>query len=747
MRAQIARGPSVQSYTNAARGCVLLAGLAAAAMSGCSHGPTVGITDPAVYTQAHIRAAQEAYALDADADNGFTRQRGSKLSVFTDLQRYFLTTDAEYAKRGLRIDKMLDGQQQRRSTISAVLTSLKARIATTAGTALPAADGGAKADSSKPSDAPLVPDETTTAILRLAEGALEDSPFDRLERANDLYGAFTIKMLQLYGKDSRAMSPEKLRLLASASGAPGASGSAQPTMASGPSAYPGLGTGVLFTHQLPKHQTAPGTPSQTNPKGATTEAQNPAGAISPTEELAEKRELAELALQLDALGVGSDLSQQTLLQWSEFRSAHLPAVAAALLETWARKNYPKSLAAISEAVRQTLWALDDRAALSAVREAKAEAEKAVKAAGQESEAAKKDVELRTERRDKAKADLDTKAAAVTQLTADLKLAKDNKLPDDQVAKIAASLLSAQGELRTATETSTNLNKELTTATKTLDEKKEAVEKAKGALATAVANEASLANAAAVREAQRAAAAVDTPQETKRLILLILQVNIEPGNQRDMMAGYRLKLVDWTGDGTASTPSKGSEAKKELKDIQILHVQPAHVYDLAENDFLDQIQSLLNVAVAGKVGSSVDLATDLKQARDLRDRRRFLSRINKNAAFTDAASHTIGWNFYPSNLQTERTGWFNESAQVSSYLEAGARDCAVWLLVPREARTLRFDASMVSSTIVPTLFTGSELAKQECGQVTVSLPAWDRIELDAVHAINARFSPPEMPTKK
>jgi hypothetical protein len=186
--------------------------------SGCGHqGPKVSVSDPAVFTVLHLRAAELAY----EADTG---------SIQTHLTRYFGVKAKEYDEKKTRMDQMLDSQQRRSAymqvvqtvvAIKAVADILKAPIfpaPTTAPTTAPSA--------SAPATMPAVPDisgQATALKKELADiltkyfdklqdqvaGDISDSPFDQLDRASDFYSSYLIKLLRLQG-DSRVLDDREL---------------------------------------------------------------------------------------------------------------------------------------------------------------------------------------------------------------------------------------------------------------------------------------------------------------------------------------------------------------------------------------------------------------------------------------------------------------------------------------------------------------------------------------------------------
>lgn len=189
--------------------------VAATWLTGCGTLPTASISHPAEYTTLHLHAAQRRM----DADQAST-------ALYTNLARYFATKDSDYNDARLRMDVMLDDVQMttaRRQ--SRTLDFLLRVIAATPTGGAPDKDLSnsplTPADTPKPADedkanpggegsaGDTYAQKATEALAKVAEAAIVDSPFDRLDRVSDFYAAYLLKHLRLLG-DSRVLDTRVL---------------------------------------------------------------------------------------------------------------------------------------------------------------------------------------------------------------------------------------------------------------------------------------------------------------------------------------------------------------------------------------------------------------------------------------------------------------------------------------------------------------------------------------------------------
>lgn len=194
----------------------------------------------------------------------------------------------------------------------------------------------------------------------------------------------------------------------------------------------------------------------------------------------------------------------------------------------------------------------------------------------------------------------------------------------------------------------------------------------------------------------------------RLIMLVLQAHVHPGAAEDYMAGLRMRICEaqfWKNSGPISDPTELANM------IHILRVHPTRPYDLDDTAFAESIRD--SIRLAGEVtaplqGGRGDASASRDQEALSELRRNFISRISKQASFVDAGDSTLGWNFYPSNLEVINRDWLSGAVQtllgrpggktIHAYLEGGARDCAVYLLVPHGLKSITFQTASVAEWV-------------------------------------------------
>jgi hypothetical protein len=206
-----------------------------ATLAGCASAPQAAVSDPSVYTVLHLKAAEGVMG-------------GEVGTLETHMIRYFGSTTQQYATSKLRIDEMLDGQQQTSANLqaaqSAVALSVTAQLlappasakttktgstpaasfSTDSGTAAGGASaggafGGTGGSTTKPVSSDSSSSDPASQLKALQDAAATatsapviDSPFDQLDRAADLYAEYLVKILQLQG-DSRMLDPVSLAQL------------------------------------------------------------------------------------------------------------------------------------------------------------------------------------------------------------------------------------------------------------------------------------------------------------------------------------------------------------------------------------------------------------------------------------------------------------------------------------------------------------------------------------------------------
>jgi hypothetical protein len=183
-------------------------------LAGCSATPNAAVSDPSVYTVLHLKAAENLMGGEAGTPESH-------------LIRYFGSKSTSYATDKLRIDDMLDGQQQvatnLQSVQSAVSLGLTAQLLTPGGASALLGNGSSGSSTTGSSTTGSSTANASTGLASALQqltnmqnasaGAtttpIVDSPFDLLDRASDLYAAYLIKILQLQG-DSRIIDPKAL---------------------------------------------------------------------------------------------------------------------------------------------------------------------------------------------------------------------------------------------------------------------------------------------------------------------------------------------------------------------------------------------------------------------------------------------------------------------------------------------------------------------------------------------------------
>jgi hypothetical protein len=219
----------------------------------------------------------------------------------------------------------------------------------------------------------------------------------------------------------------------------------------------------------------------------------------------------------------------------------------------------------------------------------------------------------------------------------------------------------------------------------------------------------------------------------RLLLVIFQTHVDPGTRPDFMTGVRIQITGGALRGGKTDPAYADAVK-------VIRVHPTRFYDVDTVDFGESTRQELALSgafngVLPQAGTNIDAKIQNDKLLESDQRRKFLSRINKVGSFSDAATHTIGFNFYPNNVVVEATPLFSRimgflfftprDYETRSYLEGGARDCAALVVVPRNLASFTCRVGHVSGNINGGKITDTQW---EGGAFTVTLPPWDNIEL-------------------
>ncbi|MCA9295736.1 MAG: hypothetical protein KC983_04450 [Phycisphaerales bacterium] len=641
---------NMRLVVGAALGCVLTLG--------CTHQtPTIGISDPAVFTTLHIAAAQRAFEDDLKADGVLAGGRMAVLSPFADLQRYFASPAKDFDAKRLRMDEMLDQRQRSESLAYATAFLLNIRAKYGDGISLPETNSGTGEDDGPQANAGIAAEDL--AFLRKAfDVNPQDSPFDRFERARAFYTTYVLAILRLYGIDSRAVDVRTIDPI-----------------------------GVFSA----EHPTVTHPPSSEEVKNAIANAERLGRFAS--EKLEDPRFSDRLAF-VDSNSPGTAGSPTNANVMILTQSITTPGQE---LDEDAVKEHAKSI--------KTLQAkLKDKRKLE-------------NEASQKSGSATKSVDAAKAALDKAAAQTKAAKAAVELAENRFRAAKDDVTRKFELAKV--------DEAKTALASAVSAEAK---AKGNADAGKKAADEARK-LAEGAAKETTSARAALSRteselhdliwnRARILAAQSPLPdgQEPKRLVLIMFQVHVEPGNIADQVAGLELGAED---------------------DCSIIFVHPGRTYDLNEGSSLDVASETIAAALAGSFGQFGEAAVDVESRKQQEARRRYLSRINRMASFADASGTTssFGWYFYPSNVQLEAAAFGGWNAK--GYIEAGARDCAVWMLVDRKRKALKLTIKTRTGSIKDDVYSTDKVRV-----VDVNLPPYTPAEHGHVNADGAApvFSP-------
>jgi hypothetical protein len=241
--------------------------------------------------------------------------------------------------------------------------------------------------------------------------------------------------------------------------------------------------------------------------------------------------------------------------------------------------------------------------------------------------------------------------------------------------------------------------------------------------------------------EQRSSAQPTAGPSDRLLLLVFQAHVDPGNFADQMVGVRLHVI-------------------EGNDVRVIRLHPTRNYDVDNGSFSEAelTSAALTASASGNVAGKVNIGGSGSSAASEEDqvRQRYISHIGKIASFADAGNQTFGFNFYPSNIQVERIPWYlawieGKTYEAHGYLEGGAHDCAAIVVVPR---TLTQFTCRISYVTAPTAGGGSAqrfyldkegivhsmagtlpptASNADVEQIVVKLPPWNPVELLAATA--------------
>jgi len=220
-----------------------------------------------------------------------------------------------------------------------------------------------------------------------------------------------------------------------------------------------------------------------------------------------------------------------------------------------------------------------------------------------------------------------------------------------------------------------------------------------------------------------------PGNLRRQLFLVLQTHVHAGSKPNHMTGVRIKIISASNrDGTKGDPD----------DVKIQRLHPTRPYDIEQIGFEEAFDSARKVAAEVTAPlEALDIKAKLNAEADSREaaRRRFLNRIGKQASFADAGRHEFGWDFYPNNIEVvERSAidravnaLFGEPERwhVQAFLEGGARDCSVHILVPAKLKSFTCQIRSFHADIDrQNHLRGEATVDPAEGTFTVELPAYD-----------------------
>jgi hypothetical protein len=756
--------------------------------SGGGELPRAEMSDPAVFTVLHMRAAQASLSNDS----------GRPASTLNDLDRYFRLTPEEYKKKKLRMDDMLDSHQRHSAIAQAVARSLAIQLQIT-GDPAAAAAGLAASSSTKPATTPTTKtspasdpstssatkDDTKTNLTKdtdpkkddtkkdpakkddttkdntkkdgttkedskksdtpdpeaernkllqklndemakfVDQAEVADSPFDTLDRANDFYTALIIKSLRTYGVDSRALPPQHLYDVWTAyEKFKVAEGSFRDVQAANPktdkpdkpdpkpdSKLPGSDAyfdvirqmligpppspPTIFVKTPPeqglKTPETPPAPKPEAPKPAVTVVSPPTPPFMPVP------------------NGGDPLGGSPLFTASSVKSASdIQNLGGKIMASTAVGNTSQTQLALQfdKDAKPPQIIIEQKGG-----EAWASAYKDVETAriGQEGHL---DGAARSERFELLKRLKETADA----LDANAQKAADDKNPKKDPKQDDKKDPPKPSELETAR---ADLKKARDEYNKAIDDARQAVHYETGYKAF----------------------------NGDRIIMLCLQTHVHPGIGPNRMVGMRARITSWTTSDGKTTDVCYANGNNPIK---VVRLHPTRNYDLEDQLYAESLSEQLSLSVAGQFGSSVSGKIAGQQAMESAERRKFLSRIPKVCSYADAANAEFGWNFYPSNLVLHERPpadrllgiVFPDNAlpyKIDAYLEGGARDCAVYLVVPTDLASFTLQVDHVVADIDPTSETrfvstpsgGRAVAGTSAPSTfKVTLPDFDRLEWSA-----------------
>ena len=231
----------------------------------------------------------------------------------------------------------------------------------------------------------------------------------------------------------------------------------------------------------------------------------------------------------------------------------------------------------------------------------------------------------------------------------------------------------------------------------------------------------------------------------RRILLVFQTHVDPGTREDYMTGVRVEITGATEETDICCDDETDSGTSVCPDnIKIQRVHPTRPYDLHPSairrtmkevvDLSGEIVAPLEIGQAGASGG-------FQQDRNTAEQLAFISRLNKQASYVDASQNSFGWNFYPTNSKIIRrnllewilSGIYGQpsSYRVTTFLDGGGRDAAVFLLVPIDTASITFRVTHLHARLRSTKQLPGKMEQEKGGEFTVDLPDCDKREFQVL----------------
>lgn len=731
-----ARGQGGTAFGRVARRAGL-AGVLLVAVAGCAkRQPSASLSHPAVFTTLHLRAAETSLAGSG----------GTRGGVRGDMDRYLRTSASTYDANRLRIDAMLDTNQQTRAIAQAVLSQfslelnlLKSGIGgnglpmpdeipgpvepsdpvdpaaaaadgdTPGGDGTPAPNGAPDGDAAASAQQRMAALETSIkrlmnrldAFEAINAAAATDSPFDMVDRAHDLYTTALHKSLRGFGVDSHLLpvgGTERLLyasedLAAAHATLAAAEAELARVIAAQKPPSPKVGQEALLrvTQQMVTGTASPAAPPSNPgaPSGASGSSPSGGTASAPP-------------------APSSPGTPPTVVNTTTVATGTPPPSVSGFGALSQQPDVPPRGTPGTPPPADTPTQAD----INRLAKEAAEAQKAAEEARVKAEEAR--LKSETKRDEAAAKELETAKARLKVLEEEAKLKKLALEEAEQKHDHALTWYTKLEGVAAAADAPRAENPAIRAATDRVTAAKHKVQRKTDAYNEAVSQ--ARQNPTAYGELPGDGGTPTCGQQ--RLVVLLLQAHVHRGLAANTMVGVRAQLTEVESNKACTCPKKtcacsgGSTAGKDKpctcsalcpSDVRTIRLHPTRNYDREDAAFAELISEQLMLDVAGRMSSEVEAGLARQMASEAAEKRRFLSRIPKLASWADAGTNTFGWDFYPSNPTIRRRGPLKRSAgivygpagrqyEIVAHLDPGARDCAAYLIVPACATSLTFQLS-------------------------------------------------------